>query len=66
MVHEIGHHFGLEHNRKMENGIPTNIMWAPMERPFEEPKDYEETLMPLTPLRFLPEDIHRIRSTLRP
>ena len=65
VVHEIGHHFELPHNREMENGVPTNIMWAP-DRRFEEPRDYEETLAPLTPLRFLPEDIHRIRSTLRP
>jgi hypothetical protein len=65
VIHEIGHQFGLRHNKDLKNGIPTNIMWAPDKR-FEEPKDLEETLAPLTPLRFLPDDINKIRSTLRP
>jgi hypothetical protein len=65
VIHEIGHQFELRHNKDLKNGIPTNIMWAPDKR-FEEPKDLEETLAPLTPFRFLPDDINKIRSTLRP
>ncbi len=65
VVHEIGHHSDLEHNKEMKDGVPTNIMWAP-DRELDPPKDRQETLMPLTPLRFRPKDINEIRSKHKP
>jgi hypothetical protein len=60
-LHEIAHHFGhMPHTPDLDkDGNPISVMWAPS-------ANSEEAIFVRVPLKFIPDEIKRIRETKKP